>query len=475
MTKIIKWNRMFYSILFVVIILIAATPAVSAYTADLVSPASGTVLHSGDVISVQIAGLAVDDVFNYRISSSDLKTQVSSVTSTINMPFGFKDGTSSTSLTTTGVTNVRTTITRSSDGTDLIMVGSPSTSAKNIVKDTYTVLIAGTNMETNIGIDYSVQGTVSAPVTNPYILSFALPNVDSGTLIINIPGSTPSFSRTFTITTISPIPTYDPTGGGGGPSGPSGPSGPAAPAAPQAQLAPPGVSATSVTVQHNEQGQTLAAYNIQTDPAAGFTSAVDISLGTTVLSATGQPVSEISVTPLDPAIVPDVTVTQGGVFSFSGLAVECQPTGAQFKGGSVILSFSLTPAQWAEALGKVNGNTAGMTIQSYDVLTKSWVSVPTTVDPVTHTVSAQVTHFSTYALLYKVAKDASTAPQTYGSMITPAVTTTGAAPVPAKTMQTVPAKTMQAPPSTTKSPGFSGIAVIGVVGFVGLYALRKKQ
>ena len=261
--------------------------------------------------------------------------------------------------------------------------------------------------------------------------------------------------------------TVSPDGGSGGDNAPGAPAAAAAPASPQAQLAPPGISATSVTLQHNEEGKVLADYVLETDPAAGFSSALEISTGTTVVSAAGKPVGQISVTPLEPESVPDAASVQGG--TFSGLSVDCAPSGTRFVGGSATISFSLTPAQWAEALVQVNGNTAAMTIQFYDTASKTWAEVPTTVDPVAHTVSARVTHFSTYALFYKTTKVAS--PQTFGDLVTPtpAATTTAGAPA------ITPAKTMRAPTETTKSPGLSGIVVIGVVGFVGLYVMRKKQ
>ena len=461
MTKIIKWNRVFYSILFVAIILIAATPAVSAAVTATISPNGGYV-NSGDVITVTI-NAATNDVFIFNMTSG-VQMIGNSVTSTIVMPFTFNTGTSLTTVTTTGITGVTTTV-AASGGTTFYLNGDYGSSARNIDAGTYTVSIAGTP-STNPSIDYNVQGQVPSTVTSK-ILTFTIPDVPSGTFNIKVGDSTATSTATFTK---QPPPVPTPQSSDGSPSGPSAPAAPAAPVGPVVQLAPPGVAPTSVNILHNPEGQVLAGYVVETDPAAGFSSSLDIGLGTTVVSATGQPVAEISVTPLDPTVAPDLAAAQGGVFSFSGLSVECEPSGTQFTGGSATISFSMTPTQWADALGKVNGNTAGMTISFYDAATKSWVDVPTTVDPVTHTVTAQVTHFSTYALIYKAATGvAATTTQTYGSMVTPT-------PVAAKTtVAPVIVKTMQAPSSTTKSPGFSGIAVIGVVGFVGLYAMRKKQ
>jgi hypothetical protein len=236
----------------------------------------------------------------------------------------------------------------------------------------------------------------------------------------------------------------------------------------QQLLAPQGISATSVTIQHDTGGKTLNDYTISTDPAAGFTSSVGITQGTTVLTSAGQPIDTVSVTPLDPKSVPSQTNTQGGVFSFSGLSVECSPSGAQFTGGSATISFSLTPQQWADALTKVNGDTSAMTIQFYDTTKNTWVGITTNVDPVSHTVTAQVSHFSTYALFYKLTSESTSAPSSQTTTAASGTTSTAIA---------TPAHTLNAPPapSTTQSPGLPGIVVIGVIGIVGYCISRKKQ
>jgi hypothetical protein len=471
MNKQISGKHAVFSILLVAILFLIAIPAASAaFTATLVSPVDPNAnLASGNVIAIQVNGLAVGDSFTYRLTSSDLQTAGNTITlANVNMPFGFRlDGTTATHLRTSGVSAATLTVKRLSDATELSQSGTDFTKYWNIKKDSYDVSITGTKTASSTGIDYSVAGTVADAGTNPSTLSLTLANVNSGHLTLEIlDGAVSRYSQTFTIA----VPDTNPSGGSD--SGPSAPSAPAAAPAvgPQAQLAPAGVSATSVTIQHNEEGKSLASYSIETDPAAGFSSSLDISTGTTAVTAAGQPVSTISVTPLDPATAPEVAGAQGAVYSFSGLSVECEPSGAQFTGGAVTISFSMTPAQWADALGKVNGNTASMTVNFYDTKTNTWQEVPTTVDPVTHTVSAQITHFTTYAVLYKSAKEApAISPPTFGSLVSP--TPAGAA----GTGAPAPVNTMQAPPETTKSPGLPGIVVIGIIGFVGLLVVKKKQ
>jgi hypothetical protein len=470
-----KRYRIFFTILLMAVMVLAAIPPVSAFTATLDSPAdNSTILHSGDTINIAVTGLALNDQLTYRVTSTALNTPGNTITlSNVDMPFGFKlDGTTETHLKTTGVSAATLTVKRLSDSVELSASGTDFTRYWNIKKDKYDVSITGTKTGTDIGIDYSVKGTVQDPGTSPSTLSLTLSNINSGQISIEVlDGSTSRLLQSFTITVLptpTPINPYTPGDDAGpGPAAAAAAAAPLAapPAAPLSLLAPPGISPTTVTLQHNPEGQVLADYLVETDPAAGFSSSLSITTGTKVVSGTGQPVGELSITPVDPSVVPDMAADQGGVFSFSGLPVECEPSGTRFSGGSATISFALTPEQWADALGKVNGNTAAMTIQFYDTTTNSWASVPTTVDPVTHTVTAQVTHFSMYALIYKTPKEESSPTMGDLTQITPATP----APV------TTPVNTMMAPPSTTEAPGLPGIVVIGVVVFVGFLVARKKQ
>jgi hypothetical protein len=372
------------------------------------------------------------------------------------VPFDFKDGTSLTSLTTTGLSGGPTlTIKKLSDGSETILSGNPINTAKNVKQDNYDFTITGTRTSANsVGIDYSVAGhldNVNAGQT--YTLSFRLTNVNSGPLTVEVFDAGVSKVRhTFSIRNAQSN-EQPPSGDTGAP--------PAArPHAAHELLAPPGISPTTVTIETNPQGVLEADYTLTTDPASGIDATVSIDQGTTAVMGpgqpgAGQPISEISVTPLDPVSVAQATAAgtmETGVFSFSGLAVECGPTGAVFSGDGATVSFTLTDAQWAEALAAVNGNTAGMTVQTFDPATQTWVSLATTVDPATHTVSTQVNHFSLYALFYKTAAETPTpaaTPQTYGELMktTPASTPVTSAPV------TTPVKTMLAPPSPTPGPG----------------------
>ncbi len=123
------------------------------------------------------------------------------------------------------------------------------------------------------------------------------------------------------------------------------------------------------------------------------------------------------------------------------------------------MSFTLSPELWTDALARMNGDSSAITIGSYDTASGTWTALPTTVDPVTHSVSARITHFSTYGLIFKPVKETpTTIPETTVSIVSP-----------------TPVMSQQAPPETTKSPGISGVAVIGVVLIVGYFVRREKQ
>jgi hypothetical protein len=80
-------------------LVLAFMPAASAYTASLVSPTNINSVHNGDLVSIQVNGLVQNDVFQLNISSADLNTAGGTFSiDNFAMPFGFVNGTASTSL-----------------------------------------------------------------------------------------------------------------------------------------------------------------------------------------------------------------------------------------------------------------------------------------------------------------------------------------------------------------------------------------
>lgn len=451
------------TLVLVALLCCAFMPAVSAFTVDPLTTA--TSLSTGDAVTMRISGLTDGDTFKYRLTSTDIQLYNVPVTlSRVDLPFSYKTSPlpETKLVITSGITPGSQSLTYTYNGGSQFTIPADSatsdtiTTHKNIKSGYYYLSMTGTRTGGAVGVDYYVTGTVEGNHAS-VDLTFTLQEVKSGTFTIEISDAS-GVVRTKTYTVSQPAPPPNPSGGSEGYGGeaPAGPAAPAAPAAP-AQLAPmQGTTTTTATITHNQEGQVLATYTIETDPAAGFESQVEIQSGTKAVMGPGtpnpgQPVGEITVTPLDPATVTIDTATSG-TFSFSGLAIECGPEGAQFSGSPVTVSFTMTAAQWADALAAVNGNIAAMTIQTYDPATKSWVEIPTVVDPVTHTVSAQVTHFSTYAVFYK--SEAAASVKTIGELaqvtpFQPRVTTAA----------TTPAPTQMAPVATPTRQGgiFDGI------------------
>jgi PKD repeat protein len=107
---------------------------------------------------------------------------------------------------------------------------------------------------------------------------------------------------------------------------------------------------------------------------------------TVAYDAGGNPITEITIITIDE--VPETPA--GAVFTFAGFAYGCTPVGATFA-PAITLTFTLTPEVW-EAIG------GDLTVRFYNTETGKWESVPATCDPVMHTVTASVSHFTIFAL-----------------------------------------------------------------------------
>jgi parallel beta-helix repeat protein len=145
------------------------------------------------------------------------------------------------------------------------------------------------------------------------------------------------------------------------------------------------------TMLESDEGKVLTPYVISTGAEARLT----VPLGTTIRGKDGKTLSVVSVEMAAAADVP--TVPAGAVYSFAGYAVKCSPDGATFN-PATSLKFSLNGNEWNDLMAKSKDNTGHMVVKFYDATSVAWVSVPTTVDPVAHTVTGSVTHFSTYGL-----------------------------------------------------------------------------
>jgi hypothetical protein len=124
--------------------------------------------------------------------------------------------------------------------------------------------------------------------------------------------------------------------------------------------------------------------------------------------------------------MPDVP--QGGAVSFAGIAYELGPNGAQFS-PAISITFTAPPGQVGQ----------DFTVRTYDHVSGTWQDLPTSYDPQTGTVTAEVSHFCCFALFTKIVTTA------------PAIAATPA-PTPL-----IPTKI--APPSPTIATTFLGIVL----------------
>ncbi len=135
-------------------------------------------------------------------------------------------------------------------------------------------------------------------------------------------------------------------------------------------------------------GVVLESVTVRT---ADETCAVAIREGTTALDRDGNPLGEVTSTKVAPADVP--AAPPGTTVA---IALNCGPAGATFNPPAV-LTYTLSAEEWAKidegAIPKV---------MWYNPEAGEWKDIPATVDPATRTVTAEVSHFSIYALVWTV-------------------------------------------------------------------------
>jgi hypothetical protein len=255
--------------------------------------------------------------------------------------------------------------------------------------------VRGTGMQTGITgnpLITSVSGHYGSPDGGEGSKLVAAGNIASGTLlnfyINNVAadqtayfssGATPRLNLTVTIS----------SGGGNGGGGGS-----------TAKTPTPSSTSALVPVTTPEPGRTVLGGAIDSSGKLNTTitasssdkeASVTIEAGVTGLKADGTPLTEITISP-----VPGSTQDAPGKFSFAGQVYEFGPEGATFD-KQVTITFKYDPARLPDGF-----NESGLVISWYDAVNHQWVNLVTTVDPVEKTVSAQVNHFSIFALLRPV-------------------------------------------------------------------------
>ena len=111
-----------------------------------------------------------------------------------------------------------------------------------------------------------------------------------------------------------------------------------------------------------------------------------ISAGTKALTATGQPLQSIETVPVSrPPAPPKATIV--------GLAYDFKPDGATFE-PPLTLTMKYNPASIPSGVAEKD-----LVIAYYDTKTKTWIELECVVDTVNNTITAQVRHFTLFALL----------------------------------------------------------------------------
>jgi len=172
---------------------------------------------------------------------------------------------------------------------------------------------------------------------------------------------------------------------------------------------------TTGTVITNSDGVVQDSLKVFTADKNAYFS---ISEGIKGLDAEGLPLKEVIIQETD-----DIPASASG-FSFAGHAIEVSPAGAAFD-PAITLTFQLTEEEWANL-------PAGETfvVRWFNAGTGAWENVPTYVDPTTHRVVSEVTHFSTFAIFMQKAGVAEPTPATTEVPVTTTPVGTETTPVP---------------------------------------------
>jgi len=197
-------------------------------------------------------------------------------------------------------------------------------------------------------------------------------------------------------------------------------------------------------------GGVLRPYLVYVDGNSAYLS---LKTGVTALDDAGSPLSGVGITPVS-------TLPGASSLAFSGYAVDCSPAGATFS-PAIDLVFTFTAEEWAALLDTAGGDATRLAVQRYDAATGAWTACPTSVDAAAGTVTASVSHFSTYALFVEESAEEPVPTGPTEAATTPAGAATTAPPVP-------PAETGGIPLA------WIALAVVIVVALAG-YLLWKRR
>jgi len=335
----------------------------------------------------------------------------------------------------------------------------------------------GSNALEVVALDAIPATDITVVSANKITGTFDLTGAPAGSWSVvatNSNGRFSSLDNGFTITAVPPPPTPTPPPDGGDTSKTAGTGKAAAITGPAGQA--------SISIKTNSLGQTLAPYTVETTTASPIDAAVSIPQSTKSLTASGTPLSVVTVTPVSQEAVAGITAgtapPEGTVFAAGGLGVECSPSGATFD-HPVTITFGMTESQWDAALLQAGGRAEDITVRYYDTTTKTWVSLPTTADLYTHHVTATTTHFTLFAVLVKTGAGASAHQRATYSWETPtpvAVIHTTAAVVTTATPVPVPPQSAPQIPFVVIIATIAGIGILaGVILLLRRWWIRRQN
>ncbi|WAI00259.1 DUF3344 domain-containing protein [Methanogenium organophilum] len=147
------------------------------------------------------------------------------------------------------------------------------------------------------------------------------------------------------------------------------------------------------TLLTSQEGKTLRTTTVI---AKDGIASLNIGINTYALDSSDNPLSEVTITPQA-----DLSgKSPGTTFSFTGKAYECTPSGAQFS-PAITMTFSFTEEEWNALSGKTPS------LWYFDKAGNKWEEIPVTINAAERTVTAQITHFSLFALFASATKEIS--------------------------------------------------------------------
>ncbi len=381
----------------------AGTYSVSLTVANEIA---GDTLTRGDYITVTAPPAAAFDA-NVTLGASPLIVQFTdrSTGNPEKWRWDFGDGRSSVKQhpvhTYTAVGNYSVSLTVTNDvgsvteeKADYICVVAPPSANFSVAHATGTVPFSVTFIDTSIGIPTDRlwtfgDGTISTE-QNP-VHTYVAAGTYTVSLNVTNPAGSDSLTKT-DLVSVAPAPTTSvPSSGGGGGGGGGGSSRSfLSDMTPAATPTPTPVPTTDPVTDLSVNASGLVTRSVRISSADNVT-LLQLDEGVRATDAAGAPLPKITVSRIAPADLPELPDEVAVLVA--GYAYLFGPEGAAFD-PAVLLTFAIPEDVWKE----YSGNDGRFTVRWYNPGNETWEDLPTDVDEEGRTISARISHFSTYAL-----------------------------------------------------------------------------